>query len=39
MVSLWVAVDRSDSENGCLRVVPSSHKQPLKVGAMTFVNV
>jgi phytanoyl-CoA hydroxylase len=26
VVTLWLAVDRSTTENGCLRVVPGSHK-------------
>lgn len=26
VVTLWLSVDKSDTENGCLRVVPGSHK-------------
>jgi hypothetical protein len=26
-VTIWVALDRSDAENGCLRVVPRSHAE------------
>jgi len=29
-VSLWLAADRSDAENGCLRVVRGSHLQTLR---------
>ncbi|AOK62320.1 phytanoyl-CoA dioxygenase family protein [Burkholderia ubonensis] len=28
--SLWLAVDESTAENGCLRVVPGTHKLPLQ---------
>jgi phytanoyl-CoA hydroxylase len=28
--SLWLAVDGSTTENGCLRMVPGSHKLPLR---------
>lgn len=27
VVTIWLAVDRSTTENGCLRVVPGSHRQ------------
>jgi ectoine hydroxylase-related dioxygenase (phytanoyl-CoA dioxygenase family) len=30
VTTLWLAVDRSDEENGCLRVVRGSHRQTLK---------
>jgi phytanoyl-CoA hydroxylase len=30
VVSLWVAVDDSTPENGCLRVIPGSHRMELK---------
>lgn len=30
VVTLWLAVDDSDAENGCLRVVPGSHKRPVE---------
>lgn len=26
-VTLWVALDRADRENGCMRVIPGSHRQ------------
>lgn len=29
VVTLWLAVDESTTENGCLRVIPGSHKQEL----------
>lgn len=29
VVTLWLAVDRSTPENGCLRVIPGSHKEEL----------
>ncbi|MBA8952973.1 phytanoyl-CoA dioxygenase family protein [Actinomadura namibiensis] len=29
VVTLWLAVDRSTPENGCLRVIPGSHRQGL----------
>ncbi|MFC6878594.1 MULTISPECIES: phytanoyl-CoA dioxygenase family protein [Actinomadura] len=29
VVTLWLAVDRSTPENGCLRVIPGSHKEVL----------
>lgn len=29
VVTFWLAVDHSDPENGCLRVVPGSHRQEL----------
>ncbi len=29
VVTLWVAIDRSDSENGCLRIIPGSHHMNL----------
>lgn len=28
-VALWVAVDKSNEDNGCLYMIPGSHKQPL----------
>lgn len=30
VVSLWLAVDESTPENGCLRVIPGSHRESLK---------
>ena len=30
VVTLWLAVDDSDAENGCLRVVPGSHKREIE---------
>lgn len=29
VVTLWLAIDRSTPENGCLRVIPGSHKEDL----------
>ncbi|WP_222623351.1 phytanoyl-CoA dioxygenase family protein [Streptomyces armeniacus] len=29
VVTLWLAVDHSTPENGCLRVIPGSHRQPV----------
>ncbi len=29
VLTVWLAVDRSDSENGCMRVIRGSHKQSL----------
>jgi non-haem Fe2+, alpha-ketoglutarate-dependent halogenase len=29
-VTVWYAVDRSDEENGCMRVIPRSHRWPLR---------
>ncbi|UJR32720.1 hypothetical protein I4U23_020179 [Adineta vaga] len=29
VLTMWLAVDRSDSENGCLRVIRGSHRQDL----------
>jgi phytanoyl-CoA hydroxylase len=29
VVTLWLAVDESTTENGCLRVIPGSHKEQL----------
>jgi len=29
VLTLWLAVDDSDRENGCLRVIRGSHKQEL----------
>ena len=28
-VALWLAVDRSEPENGCLRMLPGTHREPL----------
>ncbi|REG58530.1 ectoine hydroxylase-related dioxygenase (phytanoyl-CoA dioxygenase family) [Paraburkholderia sp. BL6669N2] len=28
--SLWLAVDESSTENGCLRIIPGTHKLPLR---------
>lgn len=28
-LTLWVAIDRSGSDNGCLRMLPASHRLPL----------
>ena len=30
VVTLWLAVDKSDTENGCLRVIPGSHKSKVE---------
>lgn len=30
-ITLWLAVDESTSENGCLKMIPGSHKLPLQV--------
>lgn len=30
VATLWLAIDSSDRENGCLRVVPGSHRWPLR---------
>lgn len=35
VLSVWLAVDDSFKENGCMRVVPKSHKQGLKMNGMT----
>lgn len=32
VITLWLAVDRSDKDNGCLKVVRGTHKENLKVG-------
>lgn len=29
VVTLWLAVDRADAENGCMRVIPGTHKLKL----------
>jgi len=29
VLTMWLAVDNSDTENGCLRVIRGSHKQEL----------
>ena len=29
VLTIWLAVDRSDQENGCMRVIRGSHKQNL----------
>jgi phytanoyl-CoA hydroxylase len=29
VVTLWLAVDDSDTENGCMRMIPGTHKFPL----------
>jgi ectoine hydroxylase-related dioxygenase (phytanoyl-CoA dioxygenase family) len=29
VLTIWLAVDHSDTENGCLRVIRGSHKQEL----------
>lgn len=29
VLTMWLAVDDSDTENGCLRVIRGSHKQAL----------
>jgi len=34
VISVWLAVDESNKENGCMRVVPGSHKQGLKSKGM-----
>lgn len=28
IVTVWLAIDRSSAENGCMRVVPGSHRNP-----------
>ena len=30
VLTMWLAVDHSDTENGCLRVIRGSHKQALE---------
>jgi chlorinating enzyme len=30
VITLWLAVDESKIENGCMRVLPGSHRQPLR---------
>lgn len=30
VVSLWLAVDDSTTDNGCMRVIPGSHRQPVR---------
>ena len=30
VLTMWLAIDGSDRENGCLRVIRSSHKQELE---------
>jgi phytanoyl-CoA hydroxylase len=29
VVTLWLAIDRSNEQNGCMRVIPGSHRQQL----------
>lgn len=29
-VAMWIAIDRSSEENGCLKMIPGSHKSPLE---------
>lgn len=38
VVSLWLAVDRADQENGCLRVIPYSHETDLSVTGLKADN-
>ena len=28
LVTIWLAIDRSDRENGCMRVIPGTHRTP-----------
>lgn len=30
IVTVWLALDHSSSENGCMRVIPGSHRQPAR---------
>ncbi|MFT4084709.1 MAG: phytanoyl-CoA dioxygenase family protein [Nocardioides sp.] len=30
VVTLWLAIDSSDTENGCVRVIPGSHRHPVE---------
>lgn len=34
--TVWLALDRSDEENGCLRVIPGSHKSQAKIHHTTM---
>lgn len=38
VITLWLAVDRSDRDNGCLKVVRGTHKDTLKVRAAAGQN-
>ena len=33
--TVWIALDRSDRENGCLKVIPGSHKDQILLDHMT----
>lgn len=37
VVTLWLALDPVDEENGCLRYLPGSHRQPLRLHQLTEV--
>jgi len=28
LITVWISIDRSSSRNGCVRVIPGSHRQP-----------
>jgi ectoine hydroxylase-related dioxygenase (phytanoyl-CoA dioxygenase family) len=30
VLTIWLAIDHSDKENGCMRVIRGSHKQELR---------
>lgn len=42
IVTVWLAIDRSDEENGCMRVIPATHRDedgeyiPIDAAANTF---
>ena len=33
--TIWVAMERVDAENGCLRYVPGTHTQPLRTHVLS----
>ena len=37
VVTLWLALDSVDEENGCLRYLPGSHRQPVRLHQSTEV--